>query len=435
MRAITSDEIENILDFITPQDGIPPETAKSIVEINKNKIRYQLKNQQIYPQLIPILKKEIKKAYYSSLLQAGENIGIIAAQSIGEDRTQATLNTFHSAGITNTIVTESVPRFQELINASKMPKNPSCKLYFKDKKTINELRDYIGKNVIEIKLEKIIQNFSFHETKKEEKWYEIFKKLYNNNFENYEIHISYTLNIDLLYQYKLTLEEIALAIEENYNDVYCVFSPPQLGQIDIYFDIANITLDERKKYINDNNKIYIFLEECAHPILKNILLSGVENIQDVFYNKVDNEWVAETQGSNLNKLLRLDYIDKTRIISNNIWEIYRIFGIESALEYITQEFDNIMNGVNYCHIRLLAERMTTMGIIQSMTRYTMRSVDSGPLSKCTFEEPLDIILSASYNCETDKLNEISSSVLAGKKGKYGTGMFDMKMDLNKIINN
>lgn len=50
-----------------------------------------------------------------SFSEAGEPVGILAAQAAGEPSTQMTLNTFHSAGATVTHVTEGIPRLRELL--------------------------------------------------------------------------------------------------------------------------------------------------------------------------------------------------------------------------------------------------------------------------------------------------------------------------------
>lgn len=50
-----------------------------------------------------------------SFSEAGEPVGILAAQAAGEPSTQMTLNTFHSAGSTVTHVTEGIPRLRELL--------------------------------------------------------------------------------------------------------------------------------------------------------------------------------------------------------------------------------------------------------------------------------------------------------------------------------
>ena len=57
----------------------------------------------------------------------------VAAQSIGQPTTQLTLNTFHSAGISQlTNVTTGVARIRELIQATKTPKDPKITIYLKD---------------------------------------------------------------------------------------------------------------------------------------------------------------------------------------------------------------------------------------------------------------------------------------------------------------
>ena len=63
---------------------------------------------------------------------AGECIGSIAAQSLGEPTTQMTLNTFHLAGVSAKNVTLGVPRLVEIINLAKNIKTPSLSVYLVD---------------------------------------------------------------------------------------------------------------------------------------------------------------------------------------------------------------------------------------------------------------------------------------------------------------
>jgi intein/homing endonuclease len=91
-RLLTSKEIDNILDFIQVQEGIPYDTGMSVVENTKKKFRKMLVGQMVYPNIIPELKSQLEQNYRSSLIQAGETVGVICAQSIGEKNTQTTLN-------------------------------------------------------------------------------------------------------------------------------------------------------------------------------------------------------------------------------------------------------------------------------------------------------------------------------------------------------
>ncbi len=53
------------------------------------------------------------------LVNAGEAVGIIAAQSIGEPGTQLTMRTFHAGGVAGDDITQGLPRVEELFEARK----------------------------------------------------------------------------------------------------------------------------------------------------------------------------------------------------------------------------------------------------------------------------------------------------------------------------
>jgi DNA-directed RNA polymerase subunit beta' len=53
------------------------------------------------------------------LVDIGEAVGIIAAQSIGEPGTQLTMRTFHTGGVAGEDITHGLPRVQELFEARK----------------------------------------------------------------------------------------------------------------------------------------------------------------------------------------------------------------------------------------------------------------------------------------------------------------------------
>lgn len=55
----------------------------------------------------------------SHLVDVGEAVGIIAAQSIGEPGTQLTMRTFHTGGVAGDDITQGLPRVEELFEARK----------------------------------------------------------------------------------------------------------------------------------------------------------------------------------------------------------------------------------------------------------------------------------------------------------------------------
>jgi DNA-directed RNA polymerase subunit beta' len=58
------------------------------------------------------------------LVEMGEAVGIIAAQSIGEPGTQLTMRTFHTGGVAGSDITQGLPRVEELFEA-RVPKEVS----------------------------------------------------------------------------------------------------------------------------------------------------------------------------------------------------------------------------------------------------------------------------------------------------------------------
>lgn len=81
------------------------------------------------------------------LVDVGEPVGIIAAQSIGEPGTQLTMRTFHTGGVAGDDITQGLPRVEELFEARK-PKGQSLiseisgKVEFRETRSRREIRVY-----------------------------------------------------------------------------------------------------------------------------------------------------------------------------------------------------------------------------------------------------------------------------------------------------
>lgn len=96
------------------------------------------------------------------LVEPGEPVGLVAAQSIGEPSTQMTLNTFHFAGRGDMNVTLGIPRLREiLMMASANIKTPSMEIPFLNQnseklaKTAEKFRVRLNKATIADVLEKV----------------------------------------------------------------------------------------------------------------------------------------------------------------------------------------------------------------------------------------------------------------------------------------
>ncbi len=73
------------------------------------------------------------------LVEIGEAVGIIAAQSIGEPGTQLTMRTFHTGGVAGADITQGLPRVEELFEARK-PKGQAIVAEIKGVVSIGEAK-------------------------------------------------------------------------------------------------------------------------------------------------------------------------------------------------------------------------------------------------------------------------------------------------------
>ncbi len=430
-RLLTIEEIEHVIN-----DTIPCFTYNSVITENvysriKNTLRQKLSAITIYPEMIDALKSQIRHHYYDSQIHPGESVGILTAQSIGERQTQLNLDSFHSTGISIATVVSGVPRFNELVNATKNPKNVITTIHLTTPcNTVQEIRNHAGIHIQHITLENVTTSISVHSKRNAtDKWYTFFPILYPDILFDINTHfIRYTCNLEMLYTYKIRLETIASILSDIYEDVICVWSPDILGIIDVWFDANDIAVPDHT-FINDYNKIAVCADNVIIPNLKTTTINGVEGIQQVFYTKNKNkQWYIEASGQNLKTLLALDFIDNTTTVSNNMWEILETLGIEATREFLVQEFTKVVSADSYInarHIQLLVDVMLYTGTISSISRYGVHKTHSGALTKCSFEESLDQILKAGVYGEKEQINGVSGAIICGKVSNIGTGLCDL----------
>lgn len=438
-RLLTSLEIEDILSFIRPQLGIPHETALSILELNKKNLRKQLIKCKVYDGIIPELKQTLRKTYETSMIQPGESVGVICAQAFGQNKTQSNLNSFHTAGSVDNDSTSADTKFNELLNTTKAKdsKIKTSSIYVLSENSIPAIRDTVKHSLVYLNIHKILKPDTFpttHVKKEDEPWYDMFCSLYNSNFRKYSACVSFKFNNEILYTYKLTMKEIADAVLQEYDDIACVFSPDDIAQFDIFVNTDSISLSNNSnQYITEENKIQIYLDEVSVPKLSSIKIAGIEGINSIYYlQDLNKQWFIQTSGVNFRKLLASPIIDYTRLFTSNLWDIYENLGIEATRQFMIDQFNDIMGGVNKCHIMLLVDKMTYTGKPMSISRYTMRNSEAGPLSKCTFEEMLENFLKAGvYNQEEPTIG-VSSSIICGKQSRVGSGMCNILMDMDML---
>ncbi|KIX03445.1 uncharacterized protein Z518_06997 [Rhinocladiella mackenziei CBS 650.93] len=128
--------------------------------------------------------------YMKSIVDAGEAVGVVAAQSVGEPSTQMTLNTFHLAGHSAKNVTLGIPRLREIVmTASAKIMTPTMTLKPIEELTV-EQGERFAKSISRLSLAHVIDRLTVTERvgggsgHEREKLYDIQIELYDP--EEYE---------------------------------------------------------------------------------------------------------------------------------------------------------------------------------------------------------------------------------------------------------
>jgi DNA-directed RNA polymerase II subunit RPB1 len=94
------------------------------------------------------------------------------------------------------------------------------------------------------------------------------------------------------------------------------------------------------------------------------------------------------------------------------------------------EFDGTY--INYHHFSILCDRMTFTNKMISIFRHGINNDNIGPIAKASFEETPEMFLKAAKHGELDTFRGVSANVMCGQEGYFGTGAFQVVLDLEEM---
>jgi len=426
-------------------------------------------NKKLFLELI----NDIKINFIKSIVEPGEMIGILAAQSLGEPTSQMTLNTKHFAGVAGrSSANMGVPRIQELLHYSKSIKTPQMTIYFKspyksDRSTLNKVISYFK----HLNIRQLISSAEIYYDINDKKLSQILiddnvsNPFYVNNQKTdiYNLPFVFRIkfNIEKLIDKEITLLDIKTKFISHWYKNYNNTKNLKKLEKDIISRISRCAILSTNA-INKNQIIHIrfnmisfnynIITEFLKMILDDITLKGIENINSIepieenvmtFNNDTgdivrNKEYMVITNGINFEKLKLIKGIDFTKTRCNDINTIYRLYGIEATRQILLYEITTTYNmsgvNINHNHLSVLVDQMCHSGDIISMDRHGLLKIENDPISRASFEKTMDHFINAALYNEKDSLKSLSSSIAVGKVIPGGTGAFELLLDTKKIEN-
>ena len=404
---------------------------------------------------------DIENRFLRAIVDPGEMVGVLAAQSIGEPATQMTLNTFHFTGIASKNVTLGVPRLKEILNVAVNIKTPSMTVYLKDEARYEQDSAKLLRSSVEHTTLRSV-------TESAEIWYdpdvlgtviESDEDMVTSYFivpdeeEDVDAQSKWLLRIILdrrkLLDKGLTVSDVAGKIKEDYgSDVAIIFSDNNADDQVIRLRLIKDSKDAEGDGEDEEDHMLRNLEQ---HLLTTLTIRGVEGVSKAFIDfrkvsrigndgavTIDNndplckEWFLTTNGTALKSTLEIDEVDPYRTYSNSFLETLSVLGIEAARAAISRELLRVLSFdgsyVNHRHLTLLVDVMTSRGYLMAVTRHGINRADTGALMRCSFEETVEILLDAAAAGEIDDCRGISENVMLGQLAPLGTGEMDVFLD-------
>jgi DNA-directed RNA polymerase subunit A" len=332
-------------------------------------------------------------SYERSLVEPGEAVGTVAAQSIGEPGTQMTLRTFHYAGVAELSVTQGLPRLIEIVDARNNPSTPTMKIHMvKELSGDRNEAKAIARNIEMVLVESVASNVSI----------DLLRQAIDIRFDP-----------ELMDDKGLEVEAIAKAIQDKIK----AKGEVEPGENTIFVYPANESLAE--------------LQKLSEKI-REVRVKGISDVTHVVIRKESDGYVLYTEGSNLQDALEIEGVNPHKIYTNNLREIFQVLGIEATRNAIIQEAMNVLNeqgmDVDVRHIILVADMMTADGTIRQIGRHGISGSKNSALARAAFEVTIKHLLGAGIAGTRDPLRGITENVILGQLIPLGTGGIDLLMN-------
>ncbi|AYV80374.1 MAG: DNA-directed RNA polymerase subunit alpha, partial [Gaeavirus sp.] len=433
------------------------------------------------PQLDEI-NTQIISSFNRAVVEPGEMVGILGAQSLGEPVTQLTLNSFHNSGVGGMgAVNLGVPRIKEVISLSSNPKEPVMYIYMDTAHHNN--KDYASKIASHIKFTTIkdlrnkIEIFydpnptSPSGFMEQDNVYNIFYTFQQSKTPclNKIDGLPWLMRIEFDKE-KLLTKEVSLldiksqfctAWEKRYQDIKSLKREKRqilekITQLAVLTNTENDTIPTMHVRFDMTNFSSATLIDFMDAFIDDFKLKGISDIEDIrggnpteermisfnpsdgTFEKKNTEYVIYTKGINMIAIRDIIGVDLNRTFCNDIITTYEIFGIEAARNLIIRDLATVFasNGstINHQHISIFADLMTNVGTLTSIDRHGLNKLDTDPLSRASFEKTVDQLITAAIFNEVDHMKSVSSRIMAGLCIKGGTGLCNLILDKDLLEN-
>ena len=370
-------KIEEAKDLLTPL---------LIEELRKN-----LFKERLTKKAADEIMRQVVENYGRALVEPGEAVGIVSAQSIGEPGTQMTLRTFHFAGVREQNVTLGLPRLIEIVDARKMPSTPMMIVYLdKEHRGSREKAEEVAALITHTTLGDVATSIESDITR---------------------MKLMVALSPQSMRERSVSMEEVRNAV--------------RLSGCEVKVDKYKMEIKPKEMDVTQFKRL--------HSKLPSLHVKGIAAVRRALVMEEKGEWIIRTEGSDLEEVLAILGVDPARTTTNSVHEVAKVLGIEAARNVTMKEAMGVLEeqglDVDVRHVMLVADAMTASGEVLQVGRHGISGEKASTLAKAAFEITVPTIVDAAVKGKSDTLRGVAENVIVGQAIPMGTGLIEVYMTL------
>ncbi len=371
--------------------------------------------------LLASASEELSKKLFCRSFQPGDAIGLLTGTNFGEITTQLLLKSFHHSGIKTKNISGGIRRLKQLLDRT----SKACK-----------------DNVV-------------------------CARVSENCYNTLRLAYRYAKNSHVKAAFKCLLEQHAcrlacrirrvtfgdindtVIISSCANPTCSVFTCPHVGNPGNYtltykcqvvvleYNIAAVmpylvAVDNTTFRATFEGSLEDALKFNRKVLSKSLLSTAYDNVE-VFFDDSRDDFELVFKGVPMDRVMLIEFVDKNTVVSNDVYEVEEIYGIEGARRCLMDEIQRVLSfdgaNIDRRFVDIICDNMAYRGKMACI-----KNNSTSVLTNAFFEHEVKKWNSYSLTNAKDPCKSVESSVILGTACKLGTNYFDIvDPKTNKLV--
>jgi DNA-directed RNA polymerase II subunit RPB1 len=398
------------------------------------------------PTNLQIILKTLEIKIIECSYTPGKNIGTVIGQTLTAPFTQYLIDAHHQQATGGTSK-DGLKYFKAIMSLKDIDTILQKRMYIylkpkyeEDKQVASDLANYITSKPLSTFINKsyvIQEKYGDCQAFPGDKTFHANKL---NGVSLYGIFFRYTLNHYLMKMKDTDIVDVCIKIEQHFNgQVYCIYSPKPINGELILCMYFNTSFDFAKQHdfkVTDERDFWMIVEEFRKKFNGNFITNNVPGIKNSVVKSKEiisldksgqiikkTIHYIQTDGIELEHILRINVVDKSRTSCSHIRKSYELYGTVSGKEVCISELMQTLAtlGLAYNNFTFLANVMFENGSPDNLGEIGQKKREPNDVFiRMATKNPIAAVASGSINAVDININSPTANLMCGQVPRIGT---------------